>query len=592
VRRPDGFRIIPRAGATADDFTIDAGITGAPDPEGLRNVGRIIVDGLDAIIQANLNFVDQPLHASHPVASVNAELARLGLPAGAGIAAVPSINGVVSVYLDVWERFVNYTEDASLVHAALGTESCVRRKREWVVRARVGTNAPQPGDADFLTGHSYYVLAHVTRSTADPVIRVSDILDRRERRLLTLPATLTEDVLGVGAIPYRRGEGRPAIDLRAAINALIRGDLPGLPERAIATAPGTDFMSRAFLFDGIGNIVAAWGSQRAGPDHVFASRMPLSAPTTGFTTALQITATTAGFRRPHAARTGPDRIFLAYETGLAAGANILYRHESFGNLQAAPGGELPVVDTAGVGETRPFVVVSGDFVVVFFHRNPPGWMYRRFRLSANAWEDPVTARPLAALGAMASNLHAAVDTAGNIWVAAEDVNTSNIVRLNPSTNAISQFFSTPIGPAGSTNETPFVVCPRAGGMAVDAWLFWRRNTGQIFAIANGGGLWRPAVQVIPASAALAREPAAVEDSEGTIWLFWTEGTGANGNIQLGRFSQVTSALSQSRTLIGSSDDDTTPFALIEPNDVIWLFWSKNSGGVNVDLFVKQVVTKV
>jgi hypothetical protein len=55
---------------------------------------------------------------------------------------------------------------------------------------------------------------------------------------------------------------------------------------------------------------------------------------------------------------------------------------------------------------------------------------------------------------------------------------------------------------------------------------------------------------------------------------------------------VTSTLIQSRALIGSTDDDAAPFALIEPNDVIWLFWSRNTGGANIDVFVKQVVTKV
>jgi hypothetical protein len=595
VRQPDGFRIIASGGGVANDFVVDDGITGPVD--GLANVGRCLVNGLDAMIDASIAYRSQPLHVSQGPSAV-AEANRLGLQFGGGapatIAEVPSLDGIVSVYIDVWERLVNVVEDPTLVQPSLGTESCVRRKREWVVRTRAGLNEPRPGDPDFITGHNYYVLAHVTRRSTDPVIRDSDIADRRERRLFTLPATLTQDLFGVEAIPYRRGEGRPAIDLRAAINALIRGDLPGMAERAIASAPGTDFVGRGFVLDGVGNIAAFWRSLRAGGDHLFASRLSTTNPSAGFLAATQITAGGAGFRDPHAARTGPDRIFLAYQRGVAGGADIVFRHDSYANIILPAALETVVANTAGLAETRPFVVVSGDFVVVFFHRDTTGWMYRRWRLSTSAWED-ATSVQISQLGTFAGTIHAAVDTGGNVWVAASDTNVSNIVRLNPSTGTTGAVFTTPLGGAGSVNESPFVVCPRVGGLAIDAWLFWRRSSGAMFAVANSGGVWRPAVPVIGASAAQAREPAAVEDSDGTIWLLWSEGPlapVANGNIMLGRFSQVTSTLIQSRALIGSTDDDAAPFALIEPNDVIWLFWSRNTGGANIDVFVKQVVTKV
>ena len=78
--------------------------------------------------------------------------ACLGVPT---IAEVPNVTGTVVAYLDVWERLVTPVEDPGLVHSGLGVESCARLKREWVVRTRAGSSVPVPGNADFITGHSY-----------------------------------------------------------------------------------------------------------------------------------------------------------------------------------------------------------------------------------------------------------------------------------------------------------------------------------------------------------------------------------------------------------------------------------------------------
>ena len=45
----------------------------------------------------------------------------------------------------------------------LGVESAARMKREWCVRTRQGIVAPKPGDADFVAGHSYALLATLAR---------------------------------------------------------------------------------------------------------------------------------------------------------------------------------------------------------------------------------------------------------------------------------------------------------------------------------------------------------------------------------------------------------------------------------------------
>src|SRR5689334_5010757 len=55
------FQITPTTPSASDnDFLILSGVTGTA--EGLNNVGRCLVDGLDVMIAANVKFSEQPLH--------------------------------------------------------------------------------------------------------------------------------------------------------------------------------------------------------------------------------------------------------------------------------------------------------------------------------------------------------------------------------------------------------------------------------------------------------------------------------------------------------------------------------------------------
>ena len=60
------------------------------------------------------------------------------------------------------------------------------------------------------------------------------------------PATLIEDLFG--PVDYRRGQGRPLVNLREAINALLRGELPGSPETPIAPCTAGSISSDAGRF--------------------------------------------------------------------------------------------------------------------------------------------------------------------------------------------------------------------------------------------------------------------------------------------------------------------------------------------------------
>jgi hypothetical protein len=178
----DGFRIDAQGPAAADDFIIRAGIPAAPAGVtnytiGLENTGRCIADGLDVIIAVDIAYKAQPLFAA---------AGPSGLPQ---IQPIPVIAGTVAVVLDVWERLITAQEDPSLVLSGLGTESCARMRREWCVRTRAGSAAPVPGNADYLTGHSYYLLGTIARKLTSPTVAApiaqTDITDARHKGLST-----------------------------------------------------------------------------------------------------------------------------------------------------------------------------------------------------------------------------------------------------------------------------------------------------------------------------------------------------------------------------------------------------------------------
>ncbi len=99
---------------------------------------------------------------------------------------IPNIAGPVAIYLDVWERLITSQEDPSQVLPGLGTESAARMRREWCVRTRQGTAPPVVGNADYVAGHSYALLATLNRkmSGANPApIAQGDIADARHGHL-------------------------------------------------------------------------------------------------------------------------------------------------------------------------------------------------------------------------------------------------------------------------------------------------------------------------------------------------------------------------------------------------------------------------
>lgn len=142
----NGFRITV-IGGVANDFVITGGDGTA------SGAGRCLVDGWDVINESDINYTAQSLFNNTDLASAW------------GVDVLPALNvpgGLRQdlVYLDVWEREVDSNEDSDLINPAIGLETAVRLKREWVVR--VNENAASPPVAP--AGHTFYPLARLQRN--------------------------------------------------------------------------------------------------------------------------------------------------------------------------------------------------------------------------------------------------------------------------------------------------------------------------------------------------------------------------------------------------------------------------------------------
>jgi hypothetical protein len=582
----DGFRVVGQN--VVDDFLISKGFTGVADP--VQRIGRILVDGLDVIVDNDLPFRSQPLHTSQAGAAARA--AALGVPV---VAEMPVLDGTVAVYLDVWERLVTPAEDPALVLPGLGTESCARLKREWVVRARVGTTAPTPADVgEFINGHSYYLLATVTRRAAAGNVRASDVSDSRELRLLVPPAFLVTDLLGTTPSDYRHGVGRPVISLRDAINALLRGELPSSPEAAVSPAAGVDQHRRAFV-DGLGGLCVLWESDRVGAvNQVFASRLDLSNIAAGFSAPpRQVTAFAApGAAEPHATMVPGGDVVVAYTRGAGPNADVFLRRAPvldpagpFAGLTGAA--DQPVAATAAQQEDTPFLVLSGNVVVAVWHNATTNlWMYRRYRHTDNTWIDAAPGLQFSATVTTQRDIHAARDPGGTVWAAFRAGNDIRAMSFAPGTGTVANEITLD---SLAPDLNPFVLC-RANG---DVHVYWTGGApAVIWSAVFAGGVWgAPAAVTFPVAVTPAGQSAAAELPDGRIWLSFSRGTAPTRDVWVS-VRAPTGTFGNPIQLTFDSHDDLMPFSAVDPvTSALYMLWTSDRGG-NLDLFYKRIVTAV
>jgi hypothetical protein len=160
----DGFRIVPLDGSE-NDFTIKGGTTEEP--------GYCLVEGWDAMIEEDIDYTQQLLYNNDTLAR------ELGVDPLRPLSPPNEGERTDTVYLDVWEREVDAQDDENLVNQAIGIETCVRLKREWVVRVAQGvTEPPSPSQ-----GHVYYPIARLNRKAGINTIAEQDIRDLRQTGL-------------------------------------------------------------------------------------------------------------------------------------------------------------------------------------------------------------------------------------------------------------------------------------------------------------------------------------------------------------------------------------------------------------------------
>lgn len=585
----DGFRIIGQG--LANDFVISAGpaptVPGAdPVERALRDVGRLLVDGRDVLIDADVAFRQQPLHVSQPGAAARA--AALGVPS---VPELPSLDGEVLIYVDVWERLVTPSEDPSLVFPGLGTESCARLKREWVVRARASAEVPRPAsppDPDYLPGHSYYAIARVTRRSGSPHVNAADVADLRARRNVAPPATFLEDVLSTTPERYRRGLDRPAISLRAALNSLLRGELPGTPEARVWPYSISSYAGRAVAFDRSNGLVAAWVSMQRVTNNnaeVFISRLSLGNLPAGFDTEARQLTSGLSHLYPSLAVLPNGEFLLAYSS--SSGTFVAYyKRGTYETLATAP--QVALSPTLVNWENQPHVFVSGNVAVFIYHRGSK-WCFRRLRHTDNTWLDanPVDLheQPTQPSGATSQiiSLHARVAENGHIWAMFRVQNALQAVSLDPMTGMVDSRTFTSLDPTTAADERPFILPTKAGPV----WSFWQTSEQGLYMARFASGAWGTP-QLLPNTLRGDREPSAIEDTAGGLWLFFTRETPSG--VFCTQYNPTYGTWSQPRqvTFPAGAERDTDPLVLQAPDRSFWLFWSRAPGSLPFGHF-KQVI---
>jgi hypothetical protein len=594
----DDFQIL--VGAQSDPVPAGVGAmttdtTLAPVGKALYNCGRCIVDGLDVIIQKDTNYKDQPLFDA-------AVAKRLGVPP---LVRIPDVAGPVLVYIDVWERLVKPTDvdGNDLILQPLGTESCARTKREWVVRTREGTTVPARGKEGFLENHSYYGLAIINRrmNGSDPLpIAPADITDLRRQGLLIPPSTLIHDTLGVDQAEYGRGEGRPNVSLREAINALIRGELPGTAEQEIQSISERhdDFMSYGFTFDRAGGCIAFWLVQPDGfQGQIVGARWDPVYPGAGFPALAQIRdpqKTYTNLGQPNAVVVPTGDILLLYSGKLSGEtSNVFFKSApDVSSLSAMTGQAASSVAT--VDHEFPYAVVvpmsgGGGYIVFFWISLMPSGaqlMFRR-RLYDASWKEnkakwaddndvqlsttvvnTITSPPKAAPIGL---FHAIAGSDGDVWVvfAASGADTE-LMRVPMSGSVSYKTKVTVPGVVGSRDA--FLLNDGTGTV----WVFFRSTQGIYFQQFTSTSVKPLAEAAVVPGSSQGRLPSAALDHRGGIWLFWSTSDINSSQIVAARWNPVTNAWGAVSPVIKARNQQ---FAVVtrDSTGVLWVFTWHNSG---------------
>jgi streptogramin lyase len=256
---------------------------------------------------------------------------------------------------------------------------------------------------------------------------------------------------------------------------------------------------------------------------------------------------------------------------------VVLKRAALSGLPAAA--TVQVAATASVADQSPFAVLTTDRVVLFTHTSSTNqWQFRRYDHASTAFIDSLT--QLSGVAATVRDLHAAA--AGSfVWVAFADGTGLQGLRFNAADATITAAAS--IG-AGSPSE-PFVLAVGP----TEAMVFY--DTGVDLRIASASGVtWTNTI--IPGTDASDGQPAAVRDSDGTIYLFYTRLiSGADNEIIIRRRSPISGEWSSPQSVPRDVASDQRPHPILIPGQGIWLVYMSNRNGT-FDVFARQILTAI
>jgi len=183
----DGFRIeavgTEQTGIAIKDFTIKRGHCLV---DGMEVINNIIIT--EKLLTGELIKIKRDIKYTEQALFKDPSLAKRW-----GVDPLPPLKLLVGkiyiAYLDVWERGVGAEEESALINESIGIETCVRLKREWVVR--VTEVAEEMTLREPPDGHAFYSLAKLEHRRLQ--ISGMAITDLR-RTELSLAALLDEVV--------------------------------------------------------------------------------------------------------------------------------------------------------------------------------------------------------------------------------------------------------------------------------------------------------------------------------------------------------------------------------------------------------------
>jgi hypothetical protein len=572
-RGNDGFRIA-RAPGTDNDVMITGG-DGTP-----AGAGYCLVEGWDVMNESNLNYTAQPLFD-------NAALA-----ADWGVPVVPPLTTPIgdrtdAVYLDVWEREVDSGEDGTLVNPLIGLETCVRVKREWVVRVAENASSLPAAPA----GHVFYHLATLRRSGAVAAILAPHIEDRRLTGL-TIGSwqdtrQIVRDTFGDGYTLDHDGEPKLKVNLRDAINALLQGGVPMTAPAPVTVDAAHDYDPVA-VRDNAGDIWVFWYSIRGGNNDIWYNRY-LSADN-AWEGDTQLTTDAGHDYLPRAVVDGDGDVWVFWRSARGGNNDIWYNRYS--RASGAWGGDQQLTThTSSDLEASPVVDLDGN-VWAFWYSNRSGnndiWYNRHDRVAGTWGAD----QQLTTDAGQDYVPRAVVDGEGDIWVFWYSSRSGNNDIWYNRRDRVAGTWGSDIRltfDAGS-DHTPYSVADAEG----DVWVFWissRSGNSNIWyrRHSSASNSWSSDTQLTTATGS-DNVPIAMADANGDVWVVWHSNRSGNWDVWYNHFSRAT-GWSGDRPVTTYVGTDYMPYAVDDGDGDIWVFWRSLRSG-NYDIWYRKLIPEI